>query len=294
MTSVDRAWTPMYRVFCIKSSLSASFRNSFWGVFSPDQRLTISFTLGDGTVIQEKAVALHVDTDEGVGVFAPRTAWVNIDKAHEFDNDVNVVRLTYPMGVGAEEVDARVKRWPTRPRAHFAVQGFSDVNEIRRRRFVRVDTGRPLVFGYAAGTKFVRLTGMTVNISAGGVMAVFAEPIPHDAFVAVFVDLGPRTITAVGVLIDVRRAEPDMHPVLTAMEMLGLGEDDDAWQARLEFNQISTSEQNALAAWTLRHEQQARNAALATLRARDRAKVIAEQRRKEMLKNDDANETGKA
>lgn len=248
-------------------------------MFAADQRLTISFTLGDGTIVQEKAVALHVDEQENVGVLAPRTEWLNIDKAHEFDTDIKTVRLTYPMGLGAEELDATVKRWPTRPRAHLALHGFTEVNEVRRRRFVRVDTGRPLVFGYAAGTKFVRITGMTVNVSAGGVMAVFAEPIPKDPFVAVVVDLGPRTVTAVGVLIDVRRAEPDMPPVLAAMEALGLTDEDDAWQARLEFNQISTAEQNALAAWALRHEQQARNAALAAHESRERAKALAEQRR---------------
>jgi hypothetical protein len=253
-------------------------------VFRANQRLRLSFTLPDGTIIQETAVALHVDMDESVGVLAPHSEWRSIDKADEFKDQVETVRLIYPVGLAAEELDVVIKRWPTRPRAHLAVRGFNEVTEVRRRRFLRVDVQRPIVFGYASGTKFERLSGSTVNVSAGGVMAVFANSVPKDAFIAVIVDLGPRTITAVGVPIDIRMAEPDLPPVLAAMNALKLGEKDQAWQARLEFNQISTAEQDALATWALRQEQQNRSEFMAEQDARDRLAAVADAPRKSMIK----------
>ena len=224
-------------------------------MFGASQRVGVAIRLVDGSTVTEEAVVEHLD--DGVAVLSPRRQWDHISDSEAGEKFQPQIFLTYAKGSSAEEIRAQVRRWPTRPRAHLSLTDFGWEQEVKRRRFQRVDVALPCTVAHVEGTQFNRFGGRTINVSAGGLLMLLPAEAESKLNVAMIVDIGAKTVCAVVQILGTTRAEPDLASTVAFHKPGEIASDvmSEVRQARVEFTQLSSNDRSSVAAWVLRFDE---------------------------------------
>lgn len=197
---------------------------------APEQRVTVAW--GTGTQGQDAAIIEHVE--DGVAVLAPLGAWVSATLIP--DQAIDSVTVTFPWEDAAGEVEARVRRWPGRPRAHMVLHEFGTPKRVSRRRWARVSIDESVRVHLTRRSQHETLDGRTVDLSAGGIRIALDVALPLGTEVALSVDLFEGGFLTVAKVLDCEKpwGVVKHHYV------------------RLQFSQLSGGDVNRIAALVLK------------------------------------------